>query len=83
LERLACFADPTNDLVLNIRDIHDVPDGIPPELEMPSKKVDLDKSAEIADVTEVVNGGATAIEGHLGTAGRIHPGVGFKSFQLP
>ena len=69
------FAHAPDDLVLHVGDVHDVADVVALELQVAPHQIGKNKGAEIADMGEVMHGGAAAIEadatGPGGRAGQI------------
>ena len=72
------FGDAADDFVFDVGDVHDVADIVTLELERATDEVGEDESAEIADVGEVVDGGAAAIEADV-FAGGIQRGANSTS----
>ena len=66
-----------DDLVVDVRDVHDVADGDPMLPEGATEDVDVEEGAEVADVAEVVDGGAAGVHTQFAAIG------GSEGFDLP
>jgi len=82
------FADAPDDFVLHVGDVHDVADLEALELQAAPHQIGEHEGAEVADVGEVMHGGAAAIEAG-GLAGRVardefldRAGQGVEEFQF-
>src|SRR5262245_57122769 len=62
---LACFADPLDDLVLHVRDIHDKGHLVISKFEITPHQISEDERAKIPDVREVMDRRAAAIHTDL------------------
>ena len=64
----ACVAGVTDDLVVDVGDVHDVLDGDSLLKDEAAEDVDVEECAEVADVAVVVDGGAAAVHSQRGGA---------------
>ena len=69
-QRSFCLAHPLDDLVIDVRDIHHVLDGVAFEFEVAPDQIAKNERSPIADVSEIINGRPAAVHPHF-SAGRI------------
>src|SRR5207249_1714754 len=72
-------------LVVDVREVHDLPDPESPELEVSAKQVLPQVGAEVPDVGEVVDGGTAGVEADFAVMQRLEvldlPGQGVVEAQ--
>src|SRR5690349_17927195 len=63
-ERLSRLPNPFDNLVLNIRDVHHVLDGVALKLEVTAYEIAENECAPVADMSEVIDGRAATVHPH-------------------